>query len=54
LAFSSWLGALTALVLAFLAHLPCIAVEERELGPRVRPAYADYGRTRARLLPGLW
>jgi protein-S-isoprenylcysteine O-methyltransferase Ste14 len=54
LAFGSWIGALVALTLAVLGHLPRIRVEEAELHDGLGAAYGDYARTTSKLVPGLW
>jgi protein-S-isoprenylcysteine O-methyltransferase Ste14 len=54
LAFGSWVGALLAVTIATLGHLPRIRVEEAELRDGLGEAYAGYASTTARLVPGLW
>ena len=54
LAFGSWVGAVLAVTIATLGHLPRIRVEEAELRDGLGEAYAGYASTTARLVPGLW
>jgi protein-S-isoprenylcysteine O-methyltransferase Ste14 len=54
LALGSWLGAFAFLVIALLGHLPRMRVEESALAAALGPAYTDYARSTARLVPGLW
>lgn len=54
LAFGSWVGALLAVTIATLGHLPRIRVEEAELREGLGEAYAGYARTTKRLVPGFW
>jgi len=54
LAFGSWVGAAVALLAMVLGLLPRIRVEERALAGRFGAEYADYARSTARLVPGLW
>lgn len=54
LAFGSWVGAVLALTMATLGHLPRIRVEEAELRDGLGEAYEGYASTTARLVPGLW
>jgi protein-S-isoprenylcysteine O-methyltransferase Ste14 len=54
LAFGSWVGAVLALTIATLGHLPRIRVEEAELRAGLGEAYIGYASSTARLVPGLW
>ena len=54
LAFGSWVGAVLALTIATLGHLPRIRVEEAELREGLGEAYTGYARTTARLVPHVW
>ncbi len=54
LAFGSWVGAVLAVTIATLGHLPRIRVEEAELRNGLGDAYVGYASTTARLVPGLW
>ncbi len=54
LAFGSWVGAVLAVTIATLGHLPRIHVEEAELRDGLGEAYAAYASGTARLVPGLW
>jgi protein-S-isoprenylcysteine O-methyltransferase Ste14 len=54
LAFGSWVGAVLALTIATLGHLPRIRVEEAELREGLGEAYIGYARTTARLVPHVW
>ena len=54
LAFGSWVGAVLALTIATLGHLPRIRVEEAELREGLGVAYSGYARTTARLVPHVW
>jgi len=52
-AIDRW-SALVALALMAAAFLRKIAIEERFMADAFGPAYADYSRTTARLVPYLW
>jgi protein-S-isoprenylcysteine O-methyltransferase Ste14 len=54
LAFGSWVGVALAVLVMALGLLPRIRVEERALAGEFGPEYADYARSTARLVPGLW
>jgi protein-S-isoprenylcysteine O-methyltransferase Ste14 len=54
LAFGSWVGAVLALTIATLGHLPRIRVEEAELREGLGESYSGYARTTARLVPHVW
>ena len=54
LALGSWVSAATALTAAFVGLLPRIKLEERTLEHAFGPAYVDYERATARLIPHLW
>jgi protein-S-isoprenylcysteine O-methyltransferase Ste14 len=54
LAFGSWVGAVLAVTIATLGHLPRIVVEEAELRNGLGEAYAGYARTTDRLVPHVW
>jgi protein-S-isoprenylcysteine O-methyltransferase Ste14 len=54
LAFGSWVGAAVALLAMALGLLPRIRVEERALAGAFGAEYADYARSTARLVPGVW
>lgn len=54
LAFGSWIGAGVALIVMALGLLPRIRVEERALAGGFGSEYADYARSTARLIPGVW
>lgn len=54
LAFGSWVGAAAAVLAMALGLLPRIRVEERALAGEFGAEYADYARSTARLIPGLW
>jgi protein-S-isoprenylcysteine O-methyltransferase Ste14 len=53
-AVGSWVGAVLGTLIALLAHLPRITVEERALGGAFGESYARYARTTARLVPRVW
>ncbi|MDQ2911391.1 MAG: isoprenylcysteine carboxylmethyltransferase family protein [Actinomycetota bacterium] len=54
LALGSWFGALGAVTIALLGHLPRIRVEEAALRDGLGEAYAEYANATARLAPGIW
>jgi protein-S-isoprenylcysteine O-methyltransferase Ste14 len=54
LALGSWIGAVAALALTLVGHLPRIRVEEEELRRAFGESYEAFARGRARLLPGVW
>jgi protein-S-isoprenylcysteine O-methyltransferase Ste14 len=54
LAFGSWVGAVLAVTIATLGHLPRIRVEEAQLRDGLGEAYVGYASATARLVPGLW
>jgi protein-S-isoprenylcysteine O-methyltransferase Ste14 len=54
LAFGSWVGALLALTIATLGHLPRIRVEEAELRDGLGEAYDEYASSTNRLVPHVW
>ena len=54
LAFGSWVSAAVALAVVAAGLLPRIRVEERALSQAFGAGYAEYARTTARVLPGVW
>ena len=54
LAFGSWVGAAVAALAMVAALVPRIRVEERALQTAFGPDYAEYARSTARLVPGVW
>jgi protein-S-isoprenylcysteine O-methyltransferase Ste14 len=54
LAFGSWVAAAVALLVMAVGLLPRIRVEERALAGEFGAEYADYARSTARLVPGIW
>jgi protein-S-isoprenylcysteine O-methyltransferase len=54
LAFGSWVGALVAVTIAALGHLPRIRVEEAELRDGLGVAYDEYASNTNRLVPHVW
>jgi protein-S-isoprenylcysteine O-methyltransferase Ste14 len=53
-AVGSWVGAALGTLIALLAHLPRISVEERVLLDAFGASYAAYAAETARLVPGVW
>ena len=54
LALGSWVSAAVVLTAVFVGLLPRIKLEERTLERAFGPAYLDYERVTARLIPQLW
>lgn len=54
LMFGSWVGAAAGTLIAFLALLPRLRVEEAALTGAFGDAYRAYAARTARLIPGLW
>lgn len=54
LALGSWVSAAAVLTATFIGLLPRIKLEERTLEHAFGPAYVDYERATARLIPRLW
>jgi protein-S-isoprenylcysteine O-methyltransferase Ste14 len=54
LAVGSWLGAVLAVVIALVAHLPRIRVEEGALRDAFGEAYTTYAATTFRVVPRVW
>lgn len=54
LALGSWASAAVVLTAAFVGLVPRIKLEERTLERAFGPAYVDYERATARLIPRLW
>jgi protein-S-isoprenylcysteine O-methyltransferase len=54
LAFGSWVSAAVVVIVAVVGLLPRIKLEERMLEQAFGPAYFDYERSTARLIPHLW
>lgn len=54
LALGSWVSAAAVLTATFIGLLPRIKLEERTLEHAFGPAYVDYERATARLIPHLW
>jgi protein-S-isoprenylcysteine O-methyltransferase Ste14 len=54
LMLGSWVGALAAALIAFVALLPRLRVEERALLEAFGEDYRAYGAETPRLMPGIW
>jgi protein-S-isoprenylcysteine O-methyltransferase Ste14 len=54
LAFGSWIGAAVAALAMAVGLVPRIRVEERALAGAFGADYADYARSTARIVPGVW
>jgi protein-S-isoprenylcysteine O-methyltransferase Ste14 len=50
----SWIGALAGTLIALVAHLPRIRVEEQALRDAFRDSYAAYAAETARIIPFVW
>ncbi|HET9105112.1 MAG TPA: isoprenylcysteine carboxylmethyltransferase family protein [Solirubrobacteraceae bacterium] len=54
LALGSWAALIVILVLPTAVLVVRIGIEERALAAGLGPAYTEYARGRARLIPGVW
>lgn len=54
LTFANWVSLGLMVAGGFVAHLPRIRVEETELERSLGPAYAEFERSRKRLIPFVW